>query len=196
MKAGLGLQFVQGHFNDFLARNQRRFDAVFCNHVLEHVYEPEVTLGLIRCSLKPGGHLVAGLPMEGCPDGLFARAMRRMAAAPSALHIMDVGILDAGHAWKTNPPDLKATLEGEGFMRVELYLRQPANTMARRAVGLLLYASTFGLARRAFKLLPSGVIPDMLVRAFLAAERRCWFGANRLKNRFAKEVLVVGKVYS
>jgi hypothetical protein len=122
-----------------------------------------------------------------------------MAAKPSSLHILDVGVLDAGHAWKTNPGDLKATLEKEGFNRVEVCLRKERScqrTALVRAVGRLLYFSSFGLARRALKLFPSAAFPDMVVRCFLATERRCWFGANRLKNRFAREVLVVAKVSS
>src|SRR5262249_11602909 len=161
----------------------------FCNHVLEHLFEPEVTLGLVRRSLRAGGSLIAGLPMEGCSDGVFASAMRRMASRPAALHILDIGVLDAGHAWKTNPADLRATLEREGFSEIRLHLRKTQNRLIHttaRKVGIFLYACTFGAARESLKVLCPGMT-DGLVRWFLAAERRCWFGANRLKNKFARE---------
>lgn len=196
-KDALGLQFSKGHFNDFLARSEGLFDVVFCNHVLEHLFEPEVTLTLIRRSLRPGGRLVAGLPMEGCSDGVFASSMQHMASKPFALHTLDVGVLDAGHAWKTNPADLKATLEKQEFGRVELYLRKTEHGFRiaiSRRTGMVLYACSFGCVRRVLKLLSPEVTPDLLIRWFLALERRCWFGANRLKNRFAKEVLVQARV--
>src|SRR5262245_50152762 len=193
VKAAIELRFHKTHFNDFLAGNQEQFDLVFCNHVLEHLFEPEVTLGLVRRSLRPGGSLIAGLPMEGCSDGVFASAMRRMASKPAALHALDSGALDAGHAWKTNPADLKATLEKEGFSEIRLHLRKTQNRLidtVTRKVGIFLYVCSFGAARESLKVLSPGAMSDGLVRCFIAAERRCWFGANRLKNRFAKEILV------
>src|SRR5262249_8248532 len=93
-KTALDLRFVRGHFNDFLVQHLESFDAVFCNHVLEHLYEPELTLRLLLRCLKPNGSLIAGLPMEGCPDGVFAGDMRRIASNPCALHPLDIGILD------------------------------------------------------------------------------------------------------
>ena len=193
VKDALGLHFFQEHFNTFLSRSERLFDLVFCNHVLEHLYEPEVTLQLIRRSLRPNASLIAGLPMEGCSDGVFAASMRRIVSKASALHILDVGVLDAGHAWKTNPADLRSTLERQGFEQIELHVckaRASLRSAVARKLGVLLYACSFGLARRAAKLFASESAPPTFVRLFLAAERRCWFGANRLKNRFAKEVLV------
>jgi SAM-dependent methyltransferase len=196
-KEVLRVRFFQEHFNDVLGRSERAFDLVFCNHVLEHLYEPEVTLRLIRRSLKPSGQLVAGLPMEGCADGVFTSSMRRMASRPSSLHILDVGVLDAGHAWKTNPSDLRATLERQGFNQVELHIcKKPESSLKAlaRVVGILFYAVSFGAARKALRVLSSELMPAKSIRWFLAAERRCWFGANRLKNRFAKEVLVQARV--
>jgi SAM-dependent methyltransferase len=193
VKTALGLRFNQVHFNDFLAANERQFDLIFCNHVLEHLFEPEITLGLVRRCLILGGHLIAGLPIEGCSDGVFASAMRRMASKPADLHILDIGILDAGHAWKTNPADLKTTLENQGFSNVQLHLRKMQSGLVHaiaRKFGVILYSCSFGAARESLKVLPPGSIADSLLRWFLAAERRCWFGANRLKNRFAKEILV------
>lgn len=193
VKTALGLRFHQAHFNDFLAVNAGQFDLVFCNHVLEHLFEPEATLDLVRRSLTSGGSIIAGLPIEGCSDGVFASAMRRMAAKPTELHILDIGILDAGHAWKTNPADLKATLENQGFRNIRLHLRKThdglVNALARK-FGVFLYACSFGVLRETLKVFSPGAVSDGLVRWLLAAERRCWFGANRLKNRFARELLV------
>lgn len=192
-KDALRLRFFREHFNTFLSRNEGLFDLVFCNHVLEHLYEPEVTLELVRRSLKPNGSLIAGLPMEGCSDGVFAASMRRIVCKASGLHILDVGVLDAGHAWKTNPSDLRSTLERQGFDQIDLRVcqaRVSLRSIFARKIGVFLYACSFGIARKAARLFPSEFAPAALVRLFLAAERRCWFGANRLKNAFAKEVLV------
>lgn len=197
VKSALALRFVKGHFNDFLSQRGDSFDAVFCNHVLEHLYEPEATLGLLRERLTADGCLVAGLPMEGCDDGVFSKAMRRMTSNPASLHPMDLGILDAGHAWKTNPVDLRKTLKELGFGEVILHsriMKRPAAAAVARHTGVVLYASSFGIGRRCLKLIFPGQPPDWVARGFLAAERRCWFGANRLKNRFAREALVVARV--
>jgi len=120
-----------------------------------------------------------------------------MAADAGALHVVDVGILDAGHAWKTNPADLKATLHRQGFKPVELHLRKPGGnwrSVITRKLGCGLYVCSFGLGRSVLKALFPRSASDQLIRWFLAAERRCWFGANRLKNRYATEVLVEAQV--
>ena len=50
------------------------FDAVLCNHVLEHVPElPRALAELVRV-LRPGGLLIVGVPNEGC---LMGRARNR-----------------------------------------------------------------------------------------------------------------------
>lgn len=42
------------------------FDAVLCNHVLEHIENADQALSEIFRVLKPGGVLIVGVPNEGC----------------------------------------------------------------------------------------------------------------------------------
>jgi ubiquinone/menaquinone biosynthesis C-methylase UbiE len=43
-----------------------RFDAIICNHVLEHIDEYEKALSELSRTLKPNGILIVGVPNEGC----------------------------------------------------------------------------------------------------------------------------------
>jgi SAM-dependent methyltransferase len=190
VKQALWVEFTQGHILDYLARCEERFDAVFCNHFLEHLYEPEPTLAAIYKCLNAGGGLYAGLPMDGCADSVFARELRTMVANADSLHPLDVGVLDAGHAWKTNPADLHQTLRSQGFSKVELHVRRQSDRTVRRRVGETLYAATFGTGRSVVRGVFGRQVPHPVLKGFLALERRCWFGANRLKNSLADEVLV------
>ena len=70
---------------------------------------------------------------------------------------IDVVYLDAGHPWKTNPADLRATLLSAGFAKVEMYqqaehlsrfIAAPQDKFHRRKnVGLKLHALFFGVPR-------------------------------------------------
>jgi SAM-dependent methyltransferase len=42
------------------------FDAVLCNHVIEHIPESEGAFAELRRVLRPGGVLIVGVPNEGC----------------------------------------------------------------------------------------------------------------------------------
>jgi SAM-dependent methyltransferase len=42
------------------------FDAVLCNHVIEHIPEHAAALAELRRVLRPGGLLIVGVPNEGC----------------------------------------------------------------------------------------------------------------------------------
>jgi 2-polyprenyl-3-methyl-5-hydroxy-6-metoxy-1,4-benzoquinol methylase len=42
------------------------FDAVLCNHVIEHVGEPGAAMRELARVLRPGGVMIVGVPNEGC----------------------------------------------------------------------------------------------------------------------------------
>ncbi len=46
---------------------EAEFDLVTCNHVIEHVNEPDIHVGDIYHILKPGGHLLIGTPDFASP---------------------------------------------------------------------------------------------------------------------------------
>ncbi len=50
--------------NDLADIRERRFSAIICHHVLEHVPHPLETLQLIRELLEPGGRFILVVPME------------------------------------------------------------------------------------------------------------------------------------
>lgn len=194
-----GVKFVAGDLNRIMEILEGGFDIVFSNHVLEHFYEPEVMLDRLRRLLRPGGRLVAALPLDGAPDGPFAGFLRHRAANPAGLHPMDLSILDLGHPWKTEPGDLAATLQSSGFDHVQMFRRpwqpvrpppsgdNPALRSRRLYQGLNgLFRLAAGLIRRLYP----DECPRLLVRLLFALERQVPFGANRLINALSPEVLV------
>lgn len=54
-----GLRIVRGVLEDV----EGRFDAIFCNHSLEHAPDPMTTLAHIRSRLLPGGVIVIRIPV-------------------------------------------------------------------------------------------------------------------------------------
>jgi len=42
------------------------FDALLCNHVLEHIRDDETVLRELKRVLRPGGLMILGVPNEGC----------------------------------------------------------------------------------------------------------------------------------
>ncbi len=54
---------------------KRMLDLVTLSHVLEHIYDPPVSLKAVRDALAPGGHFLMEVPClispERCPPGMF-----------------------------------------------------------------------------------------------------------------------------
>lgn len=183
---------------DWLADGRADFDVVFSNHTLEHLFDPERVLRLIRARLRPGGRLVSGLPLDGQPGVPLLDQVLAIAQRPGAMHLVDMGVFDPGHPWKTNPADLRRTLLEAGFLQVDIHQRadQPWRCAGRPAAA----ATPAGPCRRYRWLLaplraalrhlaPAGVAPLALRRGLQALERRLAFGANRLKNAYAPDVV-------
>ncbi|HEV2619324.1 MAG TPA: hypothetical protein VGU23_05235, partial [Acidobacteriaceae bacterium] len=128
------------------------------------------------------------------------------AIASKSIHPLDAAYLDAGHPWKTNPADLKQTMERAGFRDVLLYQR--ANHLARPTAGsrthleatkrrlIRLHRISFGLSRPLLKAFFPSRVPRALTKLFYALERRVSFGANRLANSHAQEAFVIGRITS
>lgn len=56
---------ILGTLNDLPFENNS-FDAVLCNHVIEHIPQPNTAMSEIFRILKPDGILIIGVPNEGC----------------------------------------------------------------------------------------------------------------------------------
>lgn len=197
IRALTGVQFQKRNFVEFLREVAETFDLVFSNHVVEHLYDPDEVLGLLRARLSPGGLMLAAFPLDGVVASL-SRDLERTAGARS---LLDLGELDLGHPWKTTASDASETMLAAGFHRVRLVQRQGALNTAvageekelemaerrgRRFRRLVFYPPRW-IVRRLFGRHP----PPFLVRLFYAFERRFWFGGNNLKNGVAPEILAI-----
>ncbi|HXB63099.1 MAG TPA: class I SAM-dependent methyltransferase [Acidobacteriaceae bacterium] len=201
LQQAVGLRFLQGDMNSHLQSLAREYDLVFSNHTLEHLYTPDDMLALLASLLVPGGSLVSILPMVGKTGVPFLNRIQA-AASGAPLHPLDMILLDPGHPWKTNPGDLKQTMERAGFRGVELYQRQ--NHLSR---GLNVSTPVFKLSRDfhvlsnnllitpvrgLLKLCFRRVVPSRLPKLLFAFDRRLFCSTNKLMNLFAEEVLVIG----
>jgi len=193
------IEFRQRHVVEFLATSQEKFDIVFSNHVLEHMYDPDVVLKQIRDLLVSDGLMLAGLPLDGW--GGFAPTMRNRPT--QGLASIDLGEFDFGHPWKTTASDLRETTISAGFGIVRLAQREgrlnvktvgdEVRLSQRKARGERLRRVVLGPLRgvllSAFGLHP----PQPFTRLFYGLERRVWFGSNNLKNSTVPEVLLMAQ---
>jgi len=208
-KTTLGVSFEKRHILDYLADRAGAFDLVFSNHVVEHFYDPEDALARIRAALRPGGAMVAAMPLDGDAATPYYAAMtamaRRAAESPASEDgagglTLEYGVLSAGHPWKTNEADLAATLQGAGFGNIAILRKTdyPSRQYTRSRPALerhvrfgfaldgLLLRPLRGLIRLAFP----RRIPERAGFLYYALERRCWFGRTNLVNLISPEVLV------
>jgi SAM-dependent methyltransferase len=196
--AALNVTFETANFLDRLEIEQREYDAIFSNHVIEHLFDPDTTLRQLRNWLTPGGALVSALPMDADPDRPFVGDMFDLLARPKAISGLDLDRVDLGHPWKTNLADLRHTLTSAGYSSVELFQRAEhlsrmcagdrAANQRRRQRGELYRGLVFGPFRALLKFVPGA--PYSIRKLLFAIEGRCWFGTARLKNLLAPEVLI------
>jgi len=197
----LGVRVEINNFIEPLASESRQYDAIFSNHVIEHLYNPDDTLGSLRQWLVPGGVLVSALPMDGDPDCPFVDSMLKLVARTESLSPLDLDCIDLGHPWKTNLSDLYHTLVQAGFEGVEFYQRfdhiSRPRSGTRKSHRLYLtrgkrwHAIFLSPLRTLLRLVPGS--PRWIRRLLFAVECRVWFGHNSLKNSLAPEVLFVAR---
>ena len=63
------------------------FDAVLCNHVLEHIENADRALSEIFRVLKPGGSLIVGVPNEGCMLALLRNRVFQRSILKTTDHV-------------------------------------------------------------------------------------------------------------
>ena len=199
LKQTTQVQFHAGDMTTILGSFTEKFDLVFSNHTLEHMYMPDEIIAVLSGLLRENGTLVSTLPMDAAEGSPFLDKLTGIAKEKN-VHPVDLVYLDTGHPWKTNPSDLRQTFQAAGFRNVELYQRaehlprwfagSEKQLQSRRDLDLKLHALFFGMPRTVIKALFSRP-PVILVRLLLAAERRVWFGANKVKNLYTEEVCVI-----
>jgi SAM-dependent methyltransferase len=197
IEEALDVRFLQGDFHELLAARPVSFDAIFSNHVLEHLFDPDRTLRLVQRALRPGGRMVAALPLDGQLSAPFNLPLHR-----HRLHPFDMCEVDVAHGWKTNVTDLAQHLRAAGFSEQTFLGRDRYFSVARRAFpnraaferrarkGIFLNRLVFGSTRGALKRVFPGEVPPLVLKAVFGIEHRTWFGFNRLKNEFSVECLV------
>jgi 2-polyprenyl-3-methyl-5-hydroxy-6-metoxy-1,4-benzoquinol methylase len=190
-----GVEFHSGDFRQYLEQASEQFDVIFSNHVLEHMYDPDAVLTLLRHRLAPDGKMFSALPLDGAIASLWPRL------AANHLSVVDLGGIDFGHPWKTTPSDLRETLLGAGFTSVRLVQRQ--DRLNRTSPGEereLLELEKYGRRLDRFSFAPlrwmvrtifGRLPPHAVVKAVYALESRAWFGPAQLKNSVAPEILAV-----
>ncbi|WP_353072126.1 class I SAM-dependent methyltransferase [Tunturiibacter gelidoferens] len=201
-KRAINVRFFHGDMNTILTSFGQEFDLISSNHTLEHLYTPNETLKTLSELLISDGALISTLPMDGHENTPFLDKVKA-AASGKAVYPLDVVYLDAGHPWKTNPADLVATMQETGFERPLLFQRRDhlSRTLPfgeRRfkvalAFAKAMHAILFASPRSVIRVLFPNSPPKLLSSLLMGAERRLWFGPNKLKNNFTQEVLVLAR---
>jgi SAM-dependent methyltransferase len=200
-----GFSFLEGDMHEHLRGLQREYDLIFSNHTLEHLYAPDATLALLAGLLVTGGSMVSTLPLMGQPGSPYLERVRAfIAEGKTKVHALDAVFFDLGHPWKTNPADLRATLERAGFDEVTIYQRTghrcrpraatDAEIARARARRMALYAVLLAPLRRVAKALCALGGCAWVPRAFYALDRRLSFGVNRTMNEWSEEACFLAKV--
>jgi len=197
IRALTGVQFHKRNIVEFLRETAQTFDLVFSNHVVEHLYNPDEVLALLRARLNRDGMMLAAFPL----DGAVASLRRDLDRAGGPISLLDLGGFDLGHPWKTTESDASETMLAAGFHAVRLVQKQGALNAAfageERELDIaerrgrrrqrLFFDPPRWMIRRLFGRHP----PSFLVRLFYALERWFWFSGNNLKNSVAPEILAI-----
>lgn len=197
VERALGVDFVLGDFHELLDASAESVDCVFSNHVMEHLFDPDRTLMAIKRALRPGGCMVAALPLDGQAQTPFSDALSR-----DLFHPLDLCTVDVAHAWKTNVSAMSTSLRAAGFAQLAFSGRDQHYSVSERVfprrsaferrtrLGLFLNRAVFGAARGLLKRVFPEEVPPLILKSVFGIEHRVWFGSNRLKNECSIECLV------
>jgi SAM-dependent methyltransferase len=194
----VGAKVFDGSLLHELQNFKEEFDLIFSNHVLEHMYDPDLAIKILAACLTPGGRFLCGLPLDGSPGDVFEEDWRRW-ARDANLRRVDMGHIDPGHPWKTSVTDIMATFGQAGMRDVQVFCRP--NHLTReialsieslrryRKHGRMLNKLLFGPLRTLIHITFRDSPPPFLLKCLFALERRTWFGSNRFKNAQSLEVV-------
>lgn len=193
------VSFTACDFVAHLASSSVRADAIFMNHVLEHVYQPVSVLRSMSRMLNSSGTLVSAQPLEMLPNGPTSALLLELAEHADQLHAFDLMLLNAGHCWKTNPSDLDETLAEAGFTDRAFFQRsdflsrhvctdrsafERQKRLARSAY-VALFRAPEKLARHTMAR-PSW----MTLKAWFAVQSRSALGASALQRKYCEELVL------
>lgn len=199
----MNFKFIEGDFNRVSGKLENRYDLIFSNHFLEHNCDPDSLIKNIFNLLRPGGVLIAGLPLDSSSDNVFSEEILKLSNNPDRLHPIDLNYFDPGHPWKTNAADLTATLRNNKFSAITIYQRSqhPSRYIAgsekryddklkrARCLNKIFFSPLHSLIKLIFPRSPPYIVRKIL----FAVESRCWFGSNWLKANFSPDVVVVAQ---
>ncbi len=116
----LGVNFEENNIYDYLKKNENSFDFIYSSYFLEHSYDVDLLFSLINKSLVTNGILASNLPLISFFGTSYYKFLEKTLIEKKIKQI-DGGLIDLGHAWKTNEYDLYKTLEINGFNDINIY---------------------------------------------------------------------------
>ena len=119
--SALQIKFDSKNLYDYLKDKENTFDFIYSSHVLEHSYEIDFLFSLIHKSLVRDGLLASNLPLCSFIGTPYYDFLKNSLYFKNVKQI-DGGMIDLGHAWKTNEYDLYSTLEQHEFKDIKIYL--------------------------------------------------------------------------
>lgn len=127
----LGIPVFHGSMEEFAENDQRTYDLITLNHVLEHHPDPRHLLDLCRSRLKEGGRIYVAVPNAG---SFFAKALK------SKWHSSDLPV----HLQHFSSMSLTHALEEAGF-RIQESRTESGNSLPGSAST---YLRGFGIPAR------------------------------------------------
>ncbi len=198
--------YVSMRFDDFFIKNTTKFDAVFSNHVLEHLYDPDKTLELVKNSCISGGKIVSALPLEGTSYNPHYRKLLDITANNRELTALEFSWLNLGHPWKTNIQDLTTTFENAGYHNIVVVSRSfypsgfpqlnpldHSSWLKLLKIGNQMNITFLEPVRSITEKIFLGEVPEIFVKLYLALDSRLWFGTISLL-RSSPEVLITAQI--
>lgn len=116
----LNVKFEENNIYDFLRKNENSYDFIYSSYFLEHSYDVDLLFTLINKSLISGGIIASNLPLISFFGTSYYKFLKK-ALVDKNINQIDGGLIDLGHAWKTNEYDLYKTLEINGFSDINIY---------------------------------------------------------------------------
>jgi 2-polyprenyl-3-methyl-5-hydroxy-6-metoxy-1,4-benzoquinol methylase len=127
----LGIPVFHGGMEAFAETDDRTYDLITLNHVLEHHPEPLRLLGICRPRLKKGARIWIAVPNAG---SFFAKALK------SRWHSSDLPV----HLQQFNSRSLRLAMEAAGF-RIEELRTESENSLPKSSSA---YLRRFGIPAR------------------------------------------------